>query len=54
MVWVLMLIPLTAVTLFSAALLVRLPEFTRSFTTYWDFHKQSDVLSRALVRARNA
>lgn len=54
MVWVLMLIPLTAVTLFSAALLVRLPEFTRSFVTYWDYQKQSDVLSRALVRARNA
>jgi len=54
MIWVLMLIPLTAVTLFSAALIVRLPDFTRSFTAHWDYHKESDVLSRALVRARNA
>lgn len=54
MIWVLMLIPLTAVTLFSAALVIRLPDFTRSFNAHWDYHKQSDVLSRALVRARNA
>jgi signal transduction histidine kinase len=53
MVWLLMLIPLAAVTAFSVALLLRLPDFAKSFSNYADIHKQGDALSRVLERARN-
>jgi len=53
MVWLLMLIPLAAVTAFSVALLLRLPDFAKSFSYYADIHKQGDAISRALEQARN-
>ncbi|MDX2222436.1 MAG: HAMP domain-containing sensor histidine kinase [Rhodospirillaceae bacterium] len=54
LIWVLMLIPLAAVSVFSGVAIVRLADMKDVFTAHWQFHETPEMLDRLLSQARQA